>query len=90
MYNFFLIFAAAIALKILVVLYRVLRGPTIFDRIIGLGVIGTDVILLLLIIASLKSRMDMFVDISIAYAALGLIGYLILAKYFERKGDING
>ena len=44
----------------------------------------------MLVIAALKSRIDMFVDISIAYAALGLIGYLVLGKYFERKGDLNG
>ncbi|MDN5347296.1 MAG: multicomponent Na+:H+ antiporter subunit [Clostridia bacterium] len=90
MYYFFLICVAAISLKILIVLYRVLQGPTVFDRIIGLGVIGTDIILFLLLIGALKNRLDMFVDMSIAYAALGLISYLILAKYFERKGNIDG
>jgi multicomponent Na+:H+ antiporter subunit F len=86
----FIILTIAISLKMLIVLYRVWLGPTVFDRIIGLGVMGVDVILLLLIVASLKNRTDMLVDIAIAYAALGTISYLILAKYFERKGDING
>ncbi|HHX50688.1 MAG TPA: pH regulation protein F [Clostridia bacterium] len=90
MYYFFLSFIAIVALKMLIVLYRVWQGPTVFDRIIGLGVIGVDAIILMLVIAALKSRIDMFVDISIAYAALGLIGYLVLGKYFERKGDLNG
>ncbi len=90
MTNFFLIFAAILALKILIVLYRIWKGPTIFDRIIGLGVMGTDVIILILLIGAIIKRLDMLVDISIAYAALGLIAYLILGKYFERKGDLDG
>ncbi|HBT47142.1 MAG TPA: pH regulation protein F [Peptococcaceae bacterium] len=80
----------ALSLKILLVLYRVLKGPTIFDRMVGLGVIGTDVILLILFIGFLADEIDMFVDMSIAYGALGFMGYLIVAKYFERKGDLEG
>jgi multicomponent Na+:H+ antiporter subunit F len=90
MYYFFLSLIAIISLKMLIVLYRVWQGPTVFDRIIGLGVMGVDAIILLLFIAAMKNRIDMFVDISIAYAALGLIAYLVLGKYFERKGDLNG
>ncbi|NLW07744.1 MAG: pH regulation protein F [Clostridia bacterium] len=90
MYYFFLISIAVIALKMLIVLYRVFRGPTIFDRIIGLGVLGIDAILVLLLFAALNDRIDMLVDLAIAYAALGVISYLILAKYFERKGDFHG
>ena len=89
MYYFFLSLIAIISLKMLIVLYRVWHGPTVFDRIIGLGVMGVDAIILMLFIAAMKID-DMFVDISIAYAALGLIAYLVLGKYFERKGDLNG
>lgn len=78
-----------IGIKIIIVLYRVLRGPTVFDRLVGLQVIGTDVIVMLLFIGFFLKRVDMFVDISIAYGALGFIGFLILAKYFEGKGGMS-
>lgn len=87
---FFLIASGLVALKIILLLFRVLRGPTIFDRMLGTGVIGTGVILLLLLLGFVTGREDMYIDMAMAYAALGFIGYLIVAKYFERKGDIDG
>lgn len=82
--------AVAFIVKIILVFIRVVKGPTVFDRLLGLGVLGTSTILLLLIIGFISDRVDMFVDISIVYAALGFIGFLFLAKYFEHKEDIHG
>lgn len=87
---FFLVASGVLALKILLVLFRVLQGPTVFDRLLGTGVMGTGVILLLLLLGFATGREDMYIDMAMAYAALGFLGYLIVAKYFERKGDING
>ncbi|GIX46783.1 MAG: hypothetical protein KatS3mg131_0994 [Candidatus Tectimicrobiota bacterium] len=66
-------------------LYRVLRGPTVFDRLTGLGLLGTKTLLLLLVVGALMHRLAFFVDIALAYALLSFLGALVLAKYFERK-----
>jgi multicomponent Na+:H+ antiporter subunit F len=63
----------------------VLRGPTVFDRTIGAGLIGTNAILVLMLIGFLYERVDMFVDLALAYSMLNFIGIVALAKYFERK-----
>jgi len=63
----------------------VLRGPTVFDRTIGAGLIGTNAILVLVLIGFLYERVDMFVDLALAYGMLNFIGIVALAKYFERK-----
>jgi len=89
MHAFLVALIVAISLKIVLLLYRVVKGPTIFDRLTGLGVIGTDVLLILVFVGFVTDRVDMFVDISIAYAGLSFIGVLVLAKYYERKGDID-
>ena len=68
-------------------LYRVLRGPTVFDRVLGLNGISTKVILLLLVIGTANERVDMFVDIALGYALLNLVGSLAIAKYLEHQGD---
>ncbi len=83
-----LLFGAAItlALAMLLSLYRVLRGPTIFDRLTGLGLIGTKTIVLLVVLGFLTDRVDIFVDITLSYTLISVIGSLILAKYFEQKG----
>lgn len=86
------IFYAAIAtVAVIVVLmaYRMFKGPTVFDRLTGLGVAGTNTILLLLLIGRVLDRTDMFVDISLAYALIGFVTFVVVAKYFERKGEAD-
>ena len=67
-------------------LYRVLQGPTIFDRVLGLNGISTKAIILLIVMGTYFERVDMFIDISTGYALLNLVGALAVAKYLERKG----
>lgn len=83
------IMVGIISLTIVLMAYRILRGPTVFDRLTGLGVIGTDTILLLLLIGYLSGRIEMFIDISLAYALIGFVTFLVLAKYFEQKGEVD-
>ena len=82
------IFCVLVLMAILIgaYLYRVLRGPTIFDRVLGLNGISTKAIVLLIIIGIYFERVDMFIDISTGYALLNLVGALAVAKYLEQKG----
>lgn len=75
-----------LALLIGAYLYRVLKGPTIFDRVLGLNGISTKAILLLIVIGMYFDRVDMFVDISTGYALLNLVGALAVAKFLEQRG----
>jgi multicomponent Na+:H+ antiporter subunit F len=77
----------ALTLATAAVLYRVLAGPTIFDRLTGLSVIATNSIILLLLFGMLSGRMDAYVDIALSYALIGLVSALTLAKYFERTEE---
>ena len=63
-----------------------LRGPTTFDRLTGLGLIGTKTIVLLVLLGFLTDRVEIFVDITLAYGLISFIGSVALAKYFEQKG----
>ena len=81
----FVIIAIFISLLIAMPLYRVAVGPTVFDRIIGAGLIGTKTILLLAIIGFTYGRIEMFVDLAIVYALLNFVGTIAAAKYLERK-----
>ncbi len=86
MTTFFFIVLVLLAILIGVYLYRVLQGPTIFDRVLGLNGISTKSILLLIVIGVYFDRVDMFIDISTGYALLNLVGALAVAKYLEEKG----
>ncbi|MGI6226331.1 MAG: monovalent cation/H+ antiporter complex subunit F [Peptococcales bacterium] len=74
---------------ILAMMYRVFEGPTIYDRLNGLGVIGADTILLLILIGFIDKRPDMYSDIALSYSILGFIGLVVIAKYIGRKGDLK-
>ena len=82
--------AVAIALTILaltfVYVYRLAAGPTVFDRLLGVSGLGTKTMLVLLLVGLVYDRLDMFVDISIAYALLSFVGSLAAARYLERAG----
>ena len=85
---FFLIALITITLLIGAYLYRVLRGPTIFDRVLGLNGVSTKAIILLVVIGAYYERVDMFVDISTGYALLNLVGSLAIAKYLEERKEV--
>lgn len=76
---------AAMVVLVAVMLPRVFQGPTIYDRLNGLGVIGADTIMLLVLFGYLDGRPDMYVDIAISYAILGFISSVIIAKYLGGK-----
>ena len=84
----FYIMMVAILLIIGTMLQRLFNGPTIFDRMNALGVIGADTILLLVLFGYIDKRPDMYVDIAISYAILGFIGSLIVAKFIGGKKDM--
>ena len=83
LYHFFFLI---LSILILVYMYRVLQGPTVYDRILGLNGISTKAIILLTILGSLNERLEMFVDIALGYAVLNIIGGLAIGKYLEHKG----
>lgn len=66
-------------------LYRAVFGPTVLDRLIGANAIGSKTTVLLILIGLMYHRVDMFVDIAIAYATLNFIAVLAASRYFQKK-----
>lgn len=87
MITFFLSVALGLCFLMLFALYRALFGPTVLDRLIGVNAIGSKTVVLLLLIGFLYERIDMFVDIALAYAFLNFVTVLAASRYFhKRKG----
>ena len=87
MNSLFLGMAIFIALLTAVCLYRLAVGPTIFDRVLVAGLIGTNGFILLALIGVIYGRIDMFLDIAITYGLLNFVVAVALGKYFERRGE---
>ncbi|MFH1673815.1 MAG: monovalent cation/H+ antiporter complex subunit F [Pseudomonadota bacterium] len=88
MENFFLGVSIFLCFLVLLCLYRVMYGPTIIDRIVAVGAIGTKTLAVLVSMGFIYGRIEMFLDIIMVYALLNFIGTLAAAKYFEGKGEI--
>ncbi len=66
-------------------LYRSVFGPTVLDRLIGVNAIGSKTVILLLLIGLIYERLDMFVDIALAYALLNFVAVLAASRYFQKR-----
>jgi len=71
-------------------LYRAVKGPTVFDRLMGVNAIGTETTALLIMVGFLYQRVDMFIDIALAYALLNFIAVIAASRYFHKRKGLIG
>ena len=86
METFFLCMLIGIIILTGLMLIFLFMGTTIYDKLIGILVMSTKVILILILIGFVDGRRDMYVDIAISYGILGFISSVILAKFLGQKG----
>jgi multicomponent Na+:H+ antiporter subunit F len=73
----------AILITILLALVRALLGPTVYDRIAAMNMIGTKTILLIAVFAFLTDRHDLL-DIALVYTLINFIGVVAVLKLIEQ------
>ena len=76
-------------LTMAMMLVRVFRGPSVYDRLNGIFVIGFNVILVILLTGFITERVDMYVDIALSYGVLGFLSTVIIAMFLggSKKDD---
>ena len=87
---------AVLGVQLFLCLLRAILGPRIADRVVGINMIGTIVIMMIAILALMLGE-GYLVDIAIIYAMLSFLAVVVLAKiyigvYLARKakeGDEN-
>ena len=87
--TFFIAIGVALCILMLLSLHRAIHGPTAIDRIMGVNVIGTKTTILLVIIGTIYHRLDMFVDIALAYALLNFIVTIAASRYFHHLKNLD-
>ena len=73
---------AFLLFSIILVIIRVIKGPTAPDRVVGLDTINTIVILSMIVFGAATQNV-IFIDVAIIYALLSYISTLFIAKYLE-------
>ncbi len=77
-----IIFFTLIGLGVLFSIYRMIKGPTQFDRVVSLDVINVCIIGILVIIA-VMSKNELYLDVAIVYSILGFLETIVFAKFLE-------
>ena len=87
-----MIFALAgfgILLAMALVLIRLIKGPTLYDRVLAVNSFGTHTVLLIGVVGFWNGRPD-FLDIALLYALINFVGTIAILKYFRYRsiGDV--
>ena len=85
----FSIATIAILIAMLLVLVRLLKGPTLYDRVLAVNSFGTHTVLLIGVMGFLNGRPD-FLDIALLNALINFVGTIAILKFFRYRaiGDI--
>lgn len=66
-------------------LIRIIKGPSIWDRMLGLNLLTAKIIMMMIIYADLQNT-SLVLDTALFYALLSFIGILFIAFYVQKKG----
>ena len=65
---------------------RILIGPTVWDRLLGMSLISSKIIVAIVVAAVITDR-SFLMDIAIIYSLLGFLSSVLIARFIERKGE---
>ena len=78
----FLLVIMILLLCVIMAIIRVIKGPTVPDRIVGLDTINTIIIVSMVVFGAAYNEV-IYIDVAIVYAILSFISTLFIAKYLE-------
>jgi len=74
--------ALIIAIAAFLAILRILLGPSVPDRVVGVDTLNTLVVAGMVLLGAAYDR-TIYIDIAIVYALLSYIGTLIIARYLQ-------
>ena len=77
--------AIFIILAIVIVLFRAIKGPKVYDRILAVNVISTKTVILIALVGFIYERPH-FLDIAIVYALINFIATFAILKFGSEGG----
>lgn len=80
-----MIYVIAIAILMLsmgMLLFRAMRGPTAYDRILATNIFGTVTVLAIALLAGLENN-AMLLDVALLYGLINFTATIALLRYFK-------
>ena len=79
--------AAAFVLFAIVLVYRVVVGPTMQDRVIAVNAIGTNAVVVIALLAAALNEPG-FLDVAIVYGLLNFVMSIAISKFTVERGGV--
>ena len=73
-----------LALGAVLTFLRLVRGPTLPDRVISIDLIGILIVCVLVVVAG-DSGQQAFLDVAMVIALISFVGTVAYARYLERE-----
>ena len=77
-----------VSLSMLGLIYRVIKGPTIPDRVVALDALGVNLIALVALVSMLIDS-DAFLEVILLLGILAFIGTVSFSKFLEKGAIIE-
>lgn len=74
---------AMLALGAILAFARLMRGPTLPDRVVAIDLIGVLIVCTLVVVAP-RSEGAVFLDVAIVIALISFVGTVAYARFIER------
>ena len=85
--NYWVITTGLIAASAVGSLVRAVIGPTVWDRMLGLG-LTTSKVTLAVMLAAFMHEETYLLDVAMLFSMLGFLVIVLLARFVERKGAV--
>ena len=79
--------AAAFVLFAVVLVYRIVAGPTMQDRVIAVNGIGTNAVVVLALLAAALDEPG-FLDVALVYGLLNFLMSIAISKFTVERGGV--
>jgi multicomponent Na+:H+ antiporter subunit F len=66
-------------------LYRAIKGPTIQDRLLTLGIVGSSIVAILVLLSAILAS-SLYLDVATLLVLLSFIVMIVLSRYLETHG----
>lgn len=74
-------------LTTMVVVVRILKGPTRWDRLLGLNLLSAKFVLMIAALSLLENKYYLL-DVGMVYSLLGFISILFISRFLGQGGKI--
>lgn len=69
-------------------IYKMITGPTVFDRLLAFNILSSKVVMAMVVYA-LSTSQGYMLDIAITYTLLSFISTVLIARFVRTKGMLS-